>query len=306
MSQGGAASVEDTYRPAFEEIRRRSEALRDCNADAYFEPTDDATRLPFALPDQDYVLVTMGTAVLAPRPVDQTRPSMRVYGAFATREDAKDHAEHVASLDGGAYSMLVVKRNEWVLLPQTVDARDDPAVNQRRREALLQAHRVKQAEDGDAFDRAVRDGIERPAPKVEQPEDEEVKEAEDLVYKPPRRLRAGGEVRGQSAVALCAIPDEFKGECLVKVLGCFETTAEAENWVRNVATRHITDDDVFVTGTCDWFYPNGKAKASREYYRNKELQRILDAADRNPKQVRQYKDWLREQEEGQNAMDVSE
>lgn len=297
-----AASIEDTFRPAFEEIQRRTDACRTQEHGRYFEPTADATRLPFHLPDQDFVLVTMGTAVLAPRPADATRPAVRVYGAFATREDAVEHAEHVTKLDGDAYSMMIVARNEWVLLPQTEAARDDPEENKRRRELRLQAYRVRQAEDGDAFMRAVQEGIERPAPNVEPPEDAETAEAEALVYKPPRRLRAGGEVRGQSALALCAVPDDVGGECLIKVLGCFESTAEAENWVHNVATRHITDDDVLIAATCDWFYPNGKKNASHELYRNKELQRIMDAAERNPAQVQQYKDWMR----AQDAMDQND
>lgn len=310
-----AASIEDTFRPAFEEIRRRSEAVGgrsyDPNEISYFEETPDATRLPFVLPDQDYVLVTMGTAVLAPCPVDKACPAMRVYGAFATPEEAKEHAAVVSEIDGGRYSLMIVKRDEWTLMAQTVESRDDPTENRRRRDLRLQAYRARQSEDGDAFLKAVRDGIERPAPQVAPPEDEERREeaeAEALVYQPPRRLRAGAEVRGQSAVALCVAPDEVGGECLVKVLGCFETTSEAENWVRNVATRHVTDDDIVVTGTCDWFYPNGRQKASREYYRNKELQRILDAAERNPKQVRRYKEWKLEQdrlEEASQSLDVA-
>ena len=65
-------------------------------------------------------------AVLAPRPVEQTRPFLRVYGAFDTAEEAREHAAVIAGLDPSC-SLLVVKMREWSLMPQTEDARDDPA-----------------------------------------------------------------------------------------------------------------------------------------------------------------------------------
>ena len=116
------------------------------------------------------------------------------------------------------------------------------------------------------------------------------------MYRPPKRMRAGAEVRGQGVVAVCVIPDEF-GECLLKVLGCFESTAEAETWVRNVASRVVTEDDVLIAPTCDWFYPNAVGKPAADHYRIPELQRIMDAAERNPKAVQEFKDWQRREEE---------
>lgn len=308
MFQAGppkTTSVEDAFRPAFEEISRRASAARAQPTDGgltHFSPSSDGIAVPFAVPEQDWVLLSLGTAVLAPRPVDASRPAVRVYGAFPTREDAKEHAEVVRGVDP-ACSLVLAKRNEWVLLPLTEAVRDDPPKAQARLEQKLQAHRVKQAEEGDAFDRAVREKTERPAPKLQEdkptPEEaRELEEAEGLVYKRPPRLRAGAEVRGQGTAVVCVIPDEF-GECLVKVLGCFENTTEADAWVRNVASRHVTDDDVFVTPTCDWFYPNAETVQSRDHYRNDELQRIMDAAARNPQAVRDYKEWKKEQEREQ-------
>ena len=50
-------------------------------------------------------------------------------------------------------------------------------------------------------------------------------------------IYGGAEVRNQAVVAMCMAPDTERGECLVKVLGCFETTADANAWVRHVASR---------------------------------------------------------------------
>ena len=37
----------------------------------------------------------------------------------------------------------------------------------------------------------------------------------------------------------------------LEVLGCFESTAEADAWVRNVASRAVVEDDVLVAPTCE-------------------------------------------------------
>ena len=300
------SSVEQAFRPAFEEIaRRKAVAAQAASQGAYedittyFDASEDATNMPFEVHDQEYFLVSLGTAILAARPVDMTKPCMRVIGGFATKDDCRDHASVVLDVDPES-SLLITKRNEWLLLPQTEAARDDPEENARRLEERLQAHRLQQAEDGETFVRAVRTAENGPRPSARRPRRGAAgggRGGGALVYN-PRPAQGGAEVRGQMAAAVCVVPDPVGGECLVKVLGCFENTAEAENWVRNVATRHVTDDDVCITGTCDWFFPNGETQtAGREHYRHKELQRIMDAAANNPKAVKRYKDWKREQDE---------
>ena len=123
-----------------------------------------------------------------------------------------------------------------------------------------------------------------------QEEEDGTADAEALVYRPPRRLRGGAEVRGQSAVSLCVLPDPSHGECLVRIHGLFESAEESDRWNRNVGSREVIDHDLFTAPTCEWLYPNGETTAST-HYRNAELQRIMDAAERNPKAVQDYKAW---------------
>jgi hypothetical protein len=303
-----ATSVEDAFRPAFQEIARRranaGNAIR-VGETAHFarEQGKAASRLPFALPGQEHVLVTMGTNVLAPRPLDATRPAFRVYGAFATREEALEHAPFVAQADPHC-SLVLLPRNEWALLPQTEASRDDPEERARRLAKRLAAHRDARTEASAEFERAVRERAERPPPKADESEwveeEDGTREAEAIVYPPPRRLRAGAEVRGQTHLAMCAIPDPLGGECLVKVLGCFESAADADAWIRDQGSRVITDEDIVVAPTCEWLYPNSSKDGARgpgaARYRNDELQRIMDAAARNPQVVRDYKEWKAEQD----------
>jgi hypothetical protein len=296
-------SVREAFDPAFKEIARRTEATRDLQNPTYFESSNT---LPFFFTDQRYTLLTLGTSVLAPRPLDATRPSLRIYGCFATREEAVEHAEAVQAVDD-ACSLLVAKTHEWVLFPQTEAVRDDKDESTRCLQLRLQAHRQRQAEEGAAFERDVRERVERPPPTVKEAlgdDADEVEDAERTVYAPLRRMRAGAEVRGHAAVALCVIPDELRGECLVKILGCFESESVANDWVHGVATRHITEDDVLVARTCEWIFPNGTNHEASTLYRAPELQRIMDASAKRKGDVMRYKDWKKTSESAEETMDV--
>lgn len=299
-------SVEDVFRPAFEEISRRQNvtSTSDYTETTYFaREGDGCNNLPYVLPGQNFALVTMGTNVLAPRPVDPLRPSIRVYGAFDTKEEAREHAEVVTALDRTC-SLAVIPMRSWFILPQNEECRDNPDERMRRTEKRLQWWRTKQMEDGEEFHRRVQERLQPDEPSsmmdadtamAVQEEDDGTTDAEQIVYKTPRRLRTGGEVRGQGYVALSVIPDDLMGECLVNLHGFFESATEADRWSRNVATRHVTDDDVFTAQSCEWLYPNGDTK-STTHYRNDELQRIMDAAERNPQAVQDYKDWKAQQD----------
>lgn len=234
---------------------------------------------------------------MSPVPVDHSRPALRVYGSFEYREEAVEHAKLIAEADPNC-SLVLIQRDKWTLLPMTERIRDDPREAQKRVDEKVDAHRRQRTEEAEQFERALKDRAERPPPKtvpVDEDEIREQQEAEALVYKPPRRLRSGAEVRGQAAFAICVIPDEF-GECLVKILGVFETTSDAESWVQGIASRKIIDHDIFVGRTCEWIYPNAMDRASQDRYRHDELQRIMDASAKNPKAVRDYKEWKKEQD----------
>ena len=86
-----ASSVEAVFKPAFDEIARRQDVAKSRAWDetTYFAPSSTSINLPFVLAEQEFALISMGTTVLAPRPVDPTRPALRVYGAFATRDDIR-------------------------------------------------------------------------------------------------------------------------------------------------------------------------------------------------------------------------
>jgi len=296
-----ARDLASIYEPACKEVHRRQNvvAATDCDTVRHFTGTG-ATCRPLCVPEQRHVLVSMGTNVLAPRTLEQTAPLLRVYGAFATVEDARDHGTLITSTDPRC-SLCVLRCGEWVLMPQDTATRDDAQANAARVEARLQAHRMQRAAADSDFERTVHERLQRPVPATEGPSDDEeeceIKEAEGLVYARPTRLRAGAEVRHQNSCVICCVPDPVGGECLIKVMGCFESTSEANDWCRNVASHTVTRDDLLVAPTCEWLTPNAPyRKSQRCNYRHGEQQRIMDAALDNPAAVKKFREWQKEQD----------
>lgn len=288
-------SVQEAFRPAFEEIQRRA-ALGTIlpEDDAHFSvPPEEEIGDEFR--DQEFVLVSMGTQVLAPRPLHSDKPCMRIYGGFPTRDDALEHMEIVKERDERC-SFLVVRLGHWTILPATERVRDDPEEAERRTLVKIRERRERSKEERSRFEQAVKEHAPcDDAKEVPEEEGAEDTEAEHLVYAPPKRLRAGAEVRGQSVAAICVIPDEM-GEPLVRVLGLFESMVEADRWCQDVGLRHVTEDDIVMVPTCDWFYPNSTNKSAQsEHYRIDELQRIMDTSRKNPQAVKEYKAWKAEQ-----------
>ena len=125
-------AVREFFDPAFKEIARRDEAVKNfdvSNAIAHF-PVSGDTRIPFCIPDQDFFLLSLGTQVLAPFPLEQARPSLRVYGVFSSKAEAVSHADVIKELDPNV-SLMIVPRGTWILMPQTLAARDDVSENKR-------------------------------------------------------------------------------------------------------------------------------------------------------------------------------
>lgn len=291
-------SVENYFKPAMNEIARRTAASRQQTSETthFQRESGEPCRLPFELPGQSWALITMGTTVLAPRPLDPTRPLLRVYGAFTSREEAVEHSEIVTPLDATC-SYVVVPMREWFIMPQTTDVRDDVTVRARRlQERLMQVCSDEKAM-ADAYEHRLQTQDMRTMQSTNTcEEDAETADAEASVYPAPRRIRRGCEVRQQNFVCLCLHPDAKHGECLVKLLGCFDTVDEADTWCRDVASRTITDVDIRTASMYEWLSMTHGAPNASTHYRASELQRIMDAAERNPQTVRDYKAWKAEQD----------
>jgi hypothetical protein len=287
-----------------EEFKRRDVLLDQHGMD---QPDDvEPGDVGFHIHGQNYALVTMGTAVHPPRPVDADNPFLRVYGAFHTKQDAVEHAQSVMRLDPDSM-ICIAKCREWLLLP---NQERTPEECDARRDELLAVHAEARQAEQERFEERVRNKQCCEVKDVEldpPPPDPEEEEAEGEVYTKLKKLPTGGDVRNQRFVALSILP-EASGECMVQVLGCFDTADEATKWVRGVATKEISDFDIVVHDTCEWMRPNSirwqQSTSRKSYYRNGEMQRMADYQLEQRRSVKTFKEWESESNRGL-AMEAS-
>ena len=250
--------------------------------------------------EQKWALITIGSNVLAPRPVDGGFPCLRVYGCFRTKADAGEHAKIVRGVDATC-SLVILECASWFVFPQKPEHLNDPSTLRTVLERRMGEHQKSHLEAEKTFQDVVANRLDRDVNwrtdwSEEQEEDEEAYQG---VYTRPKRLSVGAEVRGQTTVVLCCIKDHTgAGEIAIQIIGCFEGTREANKWAREIGSRKIHDHDLYIAQTCEWIYPNGSQESSeRDHYRIGELQKIMDAASANPQNVRNFKEWKAEQDE---------
>ena len=287
--------LQELFQPAFDEIQRREEASFnkphriDNNFSIDFKP----------LVDQKYALFTAGTNVLAPRPLDPRYPIFRMYGCFETKEDAKEHAEVIQEMDARC-SLLVVKCGVWFLFPQTEEMKHPTDARSQRIEEKLALYRNQRYENDTKFEDMVRNKKSgtptRWDPQTYTEEEEEQVDAEQTIYKRPKKLRVGAEVRGQNFGVVSTIQDP-NGELLLLIVAAFDTEEEAASWINDTGKYIFNMYDLHICKTCEWVYPNGSLdKSGDEIYRNPELDNIMRTAKANPGVVQRYKDWKKQTE----------
>ena len=136
--------------PGFDEVLRR-DSIKDELDEHALNPR------PFnvsTFSGGSHVLLTLGTAILAPRSDNRLRPSMRIYGAFDSKEDAIEHAQVVRELDPHC-SLIVATMGEWLLFPQESTSLEADE-NQKRIEMRLRDLHEERCSANENFKRMVR------------------------------------------------------------------------------------------------------------------------------------------------------
>jgi hypothetical protein len=103
---------------------------------------------PLRVPNQQYALVSF----VAPRAAQRAPMSgFRIYGTFATLEEARAHAEQAARVDEG-FDIYVAEMYRWCpWYPDPLDVQE-PVYSDPQLDAMLREHRRAQADAQRAFD----------------------------------------------------------------------------------------------------------------------------------------------------------
>ena len=279
-----------------EEIQRRRAVANAEQIQDTFENASSVCSLPAKNPDQTYVVFSLSNEKFAPRMRPGECPAVRIYGAFASRDEARSYATDLSDFDPGI-SLLVDEVHKWILAPRNESRLNDASLVDKK----LKRHGARLEREREEF-------AERQARPVEAAGGGRSDAAE-----PPdagaasqaREERRGGrhavpalyQLADQRLAVVSFVCDD-SSEFLFKVYGLVDSPADANAWVRNVLSKQVKDHHIDVVATCQWCYPT-TMKAERvdaEAFRNKELDAIMNHHKREPSRVKEFSEWYATQE----------
>lgn len=93
---------------------------------------------------------------------------LKIRGAFATRDEAANHAKRLQREDA-TFDIYVVDLYKWLLIPPDRDHIDDVHYNDEKLEELMSKYRENQALAAKMFEERKRDMVAKPLPNADSP-----------------------------------------------------------------------------------------------------------------------------------------
>ena len=287
MQEAQANSLRDTFKPHQEEIRSRVKSTVEDHATRSFEVVDSGIDLPYVIPDQRYVLLSLSHVEFGPKATDPRHPAVCIYGVFETAEDASEHASHITAMHP-EFSLIVHPTHEWFVGTSHL-AHMTSEYTRTHITTMLERETKKREADTVQFEK-----------NVETHEIPEASEKEEKTEEPNKivdgkgkkfKIRSGCGVCNQTVLAVSFVRDTGDiPEFIMRVYAAFENENTANAYVRNVAGEKVYNYDIDVISTCSWVYPQSllSTSAPKEVFRSDELTRVMAAHKSNPKQVERF------------------
>lgn len=305
--QLSGGSMMDSYRQAHDEIRRRRDVASvtsgsEGSGSVSFERAAGADDVPFRNDAQTHFVWSASHEEMAPRAKSALQPALRIYGLFASAEEAVEHARVVAAVDPSA-SLMVSPTHEWLVLPRSAARLADAAATQAHVDAVLQADKQAREKSASEFRENVRmqrGGVRPDQHRVDEPESDA--DAKAIVTPgdatlSKARLGRDAEVRDQSIVAISFLCDTLQTvpEPIFRVYAAFPNTSDGDAWAR-CAGDVVTDHDIDLCSTCAWLFVNAvdSDKIQKEVHRSSELNAIMQDHKKQPQRCEQFEKWRKE------------
>ena len=311
MSADGEKNAETFFNAHQKEIKRRCDALDGDLSVKHFDRVDaNGLELPFVMQDQLFVLFSMSHVEFAPVTLNAKQPAFQIFGTFATREDATDHACIVRALHPDV-SLLIDETHKWIVGAATPARLADSDHISCVRDTILKRELDIANRNDTEFARNVENQEVPPLIPVDPDDDID---SQDVTVacasmRKAKRLTNGVDVRRQSVVVMSILPDSDNevSEFLMRIYGCFESDDEANRWICNVGGDHVTEYNIDIMSTCDWIYPQRlqHKHVRREVYRSTELDKIMKKHKSAPAEVSQFKKWRRDTDPTDTATNTS-
>ena len=303
-------SIEASFRPRFEEIKRRRDAAEQEYGDkASFAAVEDSTAAgTFTIDDQHVVVYSLSHVGVRPYSLSGNG-SLRVLGVFPDAEEAISFGKRAHTVDPGS-SVFMCPAREWVSAMRSDERMASRAEQDELRRTLLARHIESREHDEAEFQDSIIKSREQPEPmrdstrQLEDSDDDyEVATPDDVVNQPVpeggvramRNLPASARVDEQRVAVVSFVTHDSTDEFLFKVYACFEDVKEADAWIRNTASRVVDDHHLDVINTCAWISPARMQtnQANNEKFRHEELDKIMKFHKNEPNRVVSYKEQMK-------------
>lgn len=259
---------------------------------AAFEEVDTALDYEEMVENQRVVVFSISSDGFGPRAIDPTNPGIRIYGVFADRESAEDHAKLIMQAHPSC-SILYCLTGQWALAASCPDS------------LRIQAEKVKQRLDAyyKQENKQVKEFEEVRSSKTlpDSKPDKSKKATKSSSHQGRKYNRSfvSSDMRNpmQALAVMSFVKDtvynkDKKGECaefIFRVHACFQDNTSADAYIRNHASKDIQDFDLHIVSMNEWLHPQSVNEMSiQSVYRDKELSAIVQSAKTSKRRVKDY------------------
>lgn len=278
-----------------QELERRHEVACNHQETRSFKRATGSGRDPdFVAKEQSVVLFSVSHAEMPPKALNVTEPGLRIYGTFASEQDALAHARCIQQHDA-VCNLQMHATHDWIVAAKSHANLQDASYLNEKKSRILESYSSEQRRARSDFERNRKERLAGTSLPPEEVESSQIEGA-------PARLASGhlprsAEVRDQQVAVISVLPDTENPECpefLFRVYRCFDGLDNADRYVRNVASVQMEEYNIDVVSCCEWVFPQNSSAPgaiSREEFRNDELNSIMDTHAKNAGEVEAFRKW---------------
>ncbi|CAZ69748.1 hypothetical protein [Emiliania huxleyi virus 99B1] len=252
-----------------------------------FEKTSGSgSRLPFKDTKQTHVLFSISHVGVPPIATDPTNPAIRIYGTFGSAAAAAHYGKKIMTVDPTCH-LGICETHSWTLAASNINYLQDPDYIKTKTEKLMKRAdvensvreaRFKQHQEELRNATIIKDEKPITAEKMEDATPTEPT-IEEVVDNNLPVLTSDCIPINQSVYCISVINDdpvEDVPEFLFYIYRTCRDEAEADGYVRNVASRNVLDHNIYVVDSGEWVFPVTDIKFAPRTYRDKRLNDLMN------------------------------
>ena len=249
--------------------------------------TGPGSNLPFKDSKHSHFLFSISHSGVPPIANDPTNPAIRIYGTFASADTAVKHGKKIMAVDPTCH-LGIGECHKWTLACCNLKNLADPEYIQTKTERLLKRStiensvreaRFKQHQDELRKATVITDEVPLNQKTIDEIEEEPNAPVTEEIVNDLPTLTSECMPVNQSVFCVSVIndePSEDVPEFLFYVYRTCRDETEADGYVRAVASREVSDHNIYVVDCCEWVFPMTDMKFAPKTYRDKRLNDIMN------------------------------